>query len=417
MQSISKKTLPNGVTLYIDPAPHFRSASVVVAIIGGSRLESPGRNGATHLIEHLLFKQTARLSARQIAEWIDDFGGDVNAFTDSESFCLYGTVIRDRALDLLDFLSKLLIEPAFSAADVEIEKEIVRQEILEAQDDTADLVSQAFRSMFWKDDPLGQPVFGTVENLERMTHSLLREHLQDQLKGRRMIIAVSGVSDESAVEERVHSLFGEFEAGERPQFSSRVSKPHVVDVRRPGKQTHLIVGWNWPPIGSPHYLAGLLLSSLLGYGASSRLFRVLREEQALCYDLGVHVDAFPDSAVCLFTSSFETKNYTQICESLRKEVELIRSHGISDDEFERTRRMLRAQLEMEEDSPRGRLWRAVESEIALGRYVSADEVLQKLAVLTRPALEDVAKRYLGSEIYAAVGGRIPKKVELELTWQ
>ena len=122
--TIEKIVLPNGLTLILDTASQFRSASVIITAVGGSRVESSEISGASHLLEHLLFKRTTTLDTKQIAAQIDDFGGEVNAFTDSESLCIYGTVIKSRILELLAFLSDLLLRPAFNANDLLIEKSI-----------------------------------------------------------------------------------------------------------------------------------------------------------------------------------------------------------------------------------------------------------------------------------------------------
>lgn len=416
MPTIKREILENGLTLYYDNAKQFRTASVVIALIGGSRTELLEECGATHVIEHLLFKRTSNRDLRVIAEQIDDFGGDINAFTDSESFCLYGSVIRERGIELLKFLSELILDAQFSDSDVEIEKAIIRQEILEALDDTGDLVSQEFRKIFWNGDPLGAPVFGTIETVDSFDPKVLRKFLSNILSGRRIIVGVSGCADEENVKMEVNKLFGKLPKGERPPFLAKIGGPQTSVIKRSGQQTHLIIGWKWPEIASSKYLAGFVLSAVLGHGASSRLFQVLREREGLCYDLGSHVDAFPDTAACLFTSSFETRNFQRVAELLFREIDSILENGITEEEFQRTRRMIRAQLEMEEDSPRGRLWRAVESEIALERFVGTDEVVSKLERLAREDVGAVAREFFTKQIYVVVGGNIPKKVEEALRW-
>jgi len=417
VSNIEKIILENGVTVFLDPAPQFRSASVIITAIGGSRLESEKISGVSHLLEHLLFKRTGLLTPKEIAYQIDDFGGEVNAFTDSESLCLYGTVIRDRVEELFDFLSDLLLNPVLTEEDMTIEKSIVRQEILEALDDTSDLVSQEFRKIVWGNDSLALPIFGTLESVEALTLDDIRAELTRLLKGRRVIVALSGIGENrERVLEKVKKTFSKLPPGERPVFSTKVVKPSTKVLARPGKQTHLTLGWEWPDLRSDSYLSGMCMVSLLGHGVSSRLFQVLREEEGLCYDLGLSVDAYPDTGYCAFTSLFEAKNFTQISELLKRELDGICSGGVTQEEFHRTKRLIRAQLEMEEDSLRGKLWRAVESEIAHERIISTDELLQKLEAVTKEEIEKIARDYLTRPRYAVVGGKIPKKVEETLRW-
>jgi len=406
---ITRQKLSSGITLYLDEAPFFRSASVVVAVVGGSRAETPEENGLTHLIEHLLFKRTSKKGQTEIAFAIDEFGGDINAFTDSESFCLYGSVVKERGPELLDFLLELLFDSQFTEEDLVLEKSIIRQEIIESDDDTSDLVSQEFRKLFWKDDSLSRPILGTIETLESFTAQGARDFLTKCLVGERLIIAISGFSIDP-------SSLPKLEQGKRPTFASTAASPALSKVKRAGQQTHFTLGWRWPAILEPDYLSGLVLSTILGHGTSSRLFQLLREREGLCYDLGVHVDSYPDTAACIFSSSFEAANFKKVCNFLREELLRVQDAGIPEDEFERNRRMIRAQLEMEEDSPRGRLWRAVESEISVSKYVSTDEVLRKLALIERSAVERIAESHLTNSFYAVVGGDIPKKFEEQLKW-
>ncbi len=414
---IEKIVLPNGLTIIFDSTPLFRSASVIIAAIGGSRVEKPELSGAAHLLEHLLFKRTKTRDSKQIAYQIDDFGGEVNAFTDSESLCIYGTVIKSRVGELLEFLSDLLLNPEFNEADLTIEKSIVRQEILEAQDDTDDYISQEFRKLVWGDDPLAAPVFGTTESVQMLDTGQMRVELETILKGKRLIIAVSGIgSNREEILSYIETNFGQLPVGERPKFSTKLAAPSLKKVRRPGKQTHLYVGWGWPELCSEKYLPGMCLVSLLGYGVSSRLFQVLREEEGLCYDLGLSVDAYPDTAFCGFTSVFEIDNFPKIVSLLNREISKLCESGVTEEEFARTCRLIRAQLEMEEDSPRGKLWRAVESEIAHERLISTDEILSRLEGVTRTDLEKIASDYLAGPRYAVVGGKIPKNADGVLKW-
>jgi predicted Zn-dependent peptidase len=417
LNTVEKVVLPNGITVFLDPAPQFRSGSVIIAAIGGSRSERPELSGVSHLLEHLLFKSTSRRSAKQIACEIDEFGGEVNAFTDSESLCLHGTVIRSRVPELLDFLIDLLTDPVITEEDLVIEKSIVRQEILEALDDTSDIISQEFRKVLWGGQALALPVFGTLESVSRLKLEHLREELRQLLSGRRLIVAVSGFGEEREnTLKEIERRLGALPRGERPLFSAPFALPSLSSVPRQDKQTHLMIGWQWPNLRSEEYLAGMCLVSLLGHGVSSRLFQVLREEQGLCYDVGLTVDAYPDTACCGFTSVFEAKSFAEVVSLLKREINLVCREGVQEDEFQRATRLIRAQLEMEEDSPRGRLWRAVESETAHERLITTDEILHRLEKLKRSDLEKIARDYLSGPRYAVVGGKIPKKVEETLTW-
>ena len=403
-ESISKTVLANGLTVLVDVQPQFRSAGLAVSLLSGSRDEPEEQNGITHCLEHLVFKATANRDVRQIAALIDEFGGEVNAFTDAESFCVHGVVPGRDLCALLDFSAELLRQSTLRAEELAVEKEIIRQEILEADDDPADAAYQRLRELFWPDDALGRPVFGTLESLSTYTPEMLRARREEMLSGKRIVITAAGAVNREEIVGRAEALFGDLPAGERPQFGCSAASKGFGTVKRPVNQTHLLLARSWPSLSEKDYLAGLLIANLLGHGNSSRLFQVMREERGICYDVDASVDAYADTSMFVVSAVCERKNVEQAMEILGQELGSLASGDLPEEEFQRARRMLRAQLEMETDSLRARLWRAVETEIAFARYVSTSEVTAELDALCREDLVQFCGQHLAGDQYVTVFG-------------
>lgn len=386
--------LPNGVTLLVDSCSHFRSFAYTICLLGGSRDETPHSNGLTHLLEHLLFKRSVSKGPEQIAATIDELGGEINAFTDTDALSLHGVVPRARADSLLDFFSELLIEPNFLLRDLELEKDIIRQEILEAGDNPTDLAYQEFNRKFWADSSLGYPTFGTLDNLESFTLDDVKRQFADSLVGSRVLMAVSGDVQLEEMAEYAQRKFGGLPRGAERALHRPATAGGVCVLPKPANQAYLLLGTPWCGMKENDYLSGIVVSSILGDSMSSRLFRILREQYGLVYDISAGVDGYPDAGALVLSGSVERKNLLLALDLIASELESIRDHSVTEDELKRALGMLSAQVEIQTDSIGSRLWRLIETEINVGRYVSNQEVIDQLAAITIDSLGEVISRRL-----------------------
>ncbi len=391
---IQKIALPNGTTILIDHDVRFASVSVALCIRGGLCSETPETLGVSHLLEHLLFKRTGRLNSRQIAERIDEFGADVNAFTDAESLCLHGVVPKADAESLIAFLIELLLEASFTQEDLEIEKEIVRQELLESEDDPSSVTFKKFSETFWPDSILGKPVIGTLKTIEALTLDTLKERLEQIRCGENIYLALAGDVDVSRIQTLVSDSLGALPSGKSvvcPTPSAR--RGHEMHVR-PFGQVHVCAGIPWPGYHDEDFYAGILFSSMLGEGMSSRLFQLIREERGLTYDIGTEIDSYSCAAALLLSGAFEKKSLSEALGLIFDQLALLRTQTFSETELERSKKMHVAQLSLEADSVAERMWRALESELVFGRHVSADEVISSIRKVTKESLQGLSKRWL-----------------------
>jgi predicted Zn-dependent peptidase len=208
-------------------------------------------------------------------------------------------------------------------------------------------------------------------------------------------VSACGAITQEEVVTIVRALFGSLARGKRPAL--RKPKPGGGFVKRAlaVRQIYFLLGFASAPIIRREYLYGLLAASILGQGNSSRLFQSMREEKGLCYDIEAHTEGYRDAGALLITGTFERKNLKPALDVLRNELQSLLKHEVPKDEFTRAIEMICAQLEMEQDSIRSRLWRLVESELALGRYVSCAQAIEKLHQLTARGLRRYLQHYVG----------------------
>lgn len=373
-KEIEKHTLANGVRILVDASDKFASTSIAVCLLGGSREESRETIGRTHLLEHMLFKRTSRKDTQAIANIIDELGGGINALTDTDSLCLCGESTAKDSLRVLELFAELLFEPAFTDHDLSTEKEVVRQEIIEAEDEPEQSVYQRFSENFWPMSSLGFPVIGYRETVGSFSRQELLWRLNELTVGPRVIVAVAG--NISAVEvlkyaEKYYSYLpkGALYMPEKP----RTTKGSDI-LPKPVNQVYLTWGRPAPGLRDEDYLKTVLISHALGDGMSSRLFQLLRERYGLAYEVNSELDVYMDTAALLVNATIERSNINLGLKLISEEFNSLISHGLKEDEFQRSQKSVCAILGMEADSLGSRMWRLVESETCFGRYRSLAEV-------------------------------------------
>lgn len=394
---MQKVVTENGITLLVHSDPRFHSVAYAVCLLGGLSDETPESVGITHFLEHLLFKRTKELSTQQIACAIDELGGDVNAFTDFDSMCLFGTVPSSRADRLMDFVAGLLLDAAFDDQDLEVEREVIRQEIFEAHDNPGDALYQKLCSVLWSESIFRFPVFGTLEVLAELKREDIFARLKQLLHGKRLLIAAAGNVSVEEVKAHVVRSYGKLPPGETIKIEPPKQGSGFALVDRPVRQVYVALANRFPSLRDTEYPSALVASMALGDGMSSRLFRQLREERGLAYDVAAQVDSFSVASTLLVSATVEPHAVPTVLELVLGELEKVRKDSFETQEIERVVAMVTAQLEMEGDSVSSLLWRAIETELYFGNYVSPEEAVKIYQKIDPSQVAAVVQRYFDSE--------------------
>src|SRR5690348_16538072 len=207
--AVSREVLPGGLRVVTESLPTVRSAAVGIWCGVGSRDEGPEHAGATHYLEHLLFKGTSRRTALEISAAMDAVGGELNAFTGKEYTCYYARVL-DADLPLaIDVLSDMVTSSLIEPKDVDAERGVILEEIAMNDDDPADTVHEAFSAQLFGDTPLGRPILGTVDSINAITREQIAEHYAAKYTPPDLVVAVAGNVQHADVVEHVRRAFGD----------------------------------------------------------------------------------------------------------------------------------------------------------------------------------------------------------------
>jgi predicted Zn-dependent peptidase len=390
---VHREVLPNGLTILVEPM-ESRSVALGFWVRSGSADEPADKGGVTHFIEHLLFKRTKNRSNRQIAQLIDQLGGDVDAFTSKENTAFYARVEPRRVTTTLDLLADIVRSPVFALADIEKERKVILEEIAMVEDSPDDLVTEMFLQRYWKGHPLGRPVLGTPESVSAITPADVAETYRNAFAPANMVFSAAGgfsVPDlVAAVRDRFGSLSWEVE---RRRLRPTRPHPHVT-VRKKGEmeQVQLLLGFDAPPTNEPLRFACTLLNVMLGGGVSSRMFHDLREKRGLVYTCGSFWSGLREGGYeCLFAAT-RKENVRKVLDSMTKIVREVKANGFRPSEIRRAKENVVASFLLGLDSTTGRMSGLARQELYLDRVWSIDEIVAAIEEVTPEELRAAAER-------------------------
>ena len=379
--------LPNGLQILSCPMP-TRSATLGFWIINGVRHQAPDQNGYAHLLEHLLFKGTAYHDARALALRFEAMGGDINAHTGRELTALHGLVPADDLYDLAALFRDMLLQPGFTTHDVAQERGVVLQEMALIRENPEEALEEAAIERVWPGHPMGQPILGDSEVIQRAGVSALRDYLHGVLQGARLCVAAAGRVDHESLL-RACAPLGEHPAGIIPMQTPPRFEPGEHTARRDVTQCHQTWLMPAPPIADPAYTALAFANHLLGAGTSSRLFQTLREERGLVYGVHSRLELYSDAGLWVIQTACDADRARDCRVTVADAVRGLIDRGPTPEEMENTRRHLRAGLLLEEDDPHARMERLAQEAIYLQRHPALEERLARIDAVTPPAVQSL----------------------------
>lgn len=189
--TVRRTTLPGGLRVVTETLPSVRSATFGIWVNVGSRDETPTLNGATHYLEHLLFKGTAKRSALDISAAVDAVGGEMNAFTAKEYTCYYARVLDTDLPLAIDVVCDMLTGSLIAPEDVDAERGVILEEIAMTEDDPGDCVHDLFAHTMLGDTPLGRPVLGTVDTINALGRDQIARFYKRHYDPTRLVVAAA----------------------------------------------------------------------------------------------------------------------------------------------------------------------------------------------------------------------------------
>lgn len=388
---ICTTVLSNGITILTERMAHVRSVTTAVYTKHGSSFDPINQNGLAHLAEHLLLKGTSSRTAEQISFAIGDLCGSFNAFTTHEAVFFDVTVLDTKVAAALDLLSDLLLRSAFASSDIVRERGVIEQEVAGDKMDPAIRAFELYMRTQWPNSSLGLPIAGTAESIGSFTHDTLSNYAETHFNGRNIVIAAAGNLHHDKYVRTVEKYFGGAPIGSSNQAAATVMPgAGVAMAEMLVDQVHLVIGVPAPPLADSQFYTINMLASLLGQGACSRFYRVLRGQRGLIYNVDVdyrprvHDGQFTVYAVSSQANAAEV--HRLICEELVR----VQTSVPTISELNRVKNQYLSSYCIDMESSSSRAHTLAGEFLALGRLQSQIEREAKIERVTAEQVKDVA---------------------------
>ncbi len=406
--------LRNGVRVVTEPMPGFASAAVGVWITAGGRHERVEQNGIAHFLEHMAFKGTARRTARQIAEEIEDVGGYINAYTGREMTAYYARVLGPDVPLALDILADIVLSPSMPEPEIEVERGVILQEIGQALDTPDDIIFDWLQEVSYPDQPFGRAILGPPERVGAFRREDLAGFVAEHYGPEQIVVAAAGAIDPDAFLKLVESAFGGLAPRPAPAAAPARFRGGERRTVRQLEQAHVALAFEAPGARDDDAYVAQIYAGALGGGMSSRLFQELRESRGLCYTVFAQAHAYADTgSITLYggTSGGSIRPFVEItADELRRAAD-----DITEAEVERARAQMRAGLLMGLESPSARAERNARLLAIWNRVPPLDETVAKIDAVDLARVREFAARLCMSEpALALLGpvGRAPDQPEV-----
>ena len=369
--SVKKTVLPSGLRIVSEKITSIRSVAIGIWVDVGSRDESEGQLGVSHLIEHMHFKGTRKRSASKVAEDIERLGGSLNAFTTREQTCYYARTLDEHLPEAIDVLSDMLMNSTFTPTNFKREKKVVLEEIKENDDTPSEVVHDIFAEKFWGGSSLSHSILGGASDIEKMTRKTALDYVKDHYNASNVVVSVSGNMDHDKLVSLVKRKL-KFPKGSLAKTKEALypTKAKVHAVERDIAQTHFILGF--PSVQFDHKLrfAALCLNFYLGGGMSSVLFQEVREKRGLAYSIYTFQDFYRDVGTFGVCFSSDAKNVQQSLDLILKRLRKVKTTKLAESDMRKVRAQIKGSLTFSMESATGRMNRLARHELMLGKYNS-----------------------------------------------
>jgi predicted Zn-dependent peptidase len=401
--------LANGFTVASEAMPHLATATLGVWVGAGSRHELPHEHGLSHLIEHMAFKGTARRTARQIAEDVENVGGDINAATSTE-FTAYTARVLGENVDLaLDVLGDILMNSVFDSAELAREKGVILQECAAVEDTPDDLVGDVFMESAFAGQALGRPILGKPDTIAGFTPDAIRAFMAREYAPDRMVLAAGGAVEHDMIVAAAEATFGGL-----PAVPANGTPPARYiggerRIKRRLEQANILLGLPGCSFKGPRFHATHMFAQILGGGLTSRLWHEVRERRGLAY--GIDAFHWPFSDCGLFgigagTSAADAPELIKVSIDSARQA----TRDIDEVELARAKTQLKVALLAALETPGGRIERNARQLLAFGRIIPSEEVVAHIDAVDVGEVREAGTNLLaGQPTLAAIGpiGRLP----------
>ncbi len=395
--------LENGITVATSRIPEVQSVAMGLWVSVGGRHESARLCGASHFIEHMLFKGTQKRSAQRISRDVERRGGYLNAFTQAESTCFYGRVAAEHLGPVFGILADMYTRARISPRDVENEKSVVIEELMMGRDQPDHHVHDLLDEQLWPQHPLGRNLSGTEQTVRSFQPDGLHRFKDRFYTGKNTTVTFAGAVDHESCVELARKHLGSLSAGRRPP-SRPVGiipvTPRIRIERRRIEQVQLALGFRVFGRHDPRRWALSLVNTILGGNMSSRLFHQIRERRGWAYSINSSLQFFSDTGLFHVGAGLDAAHAGQAVSVILDQIRRIRERTVPASELRAARDYVTGQMRIALEGSSSRMMWLGENLLGYGAIHQPEDAIEKIRQVTAEDLRDVAAACLRKETLA-----------------
>lgn len=387
---ILQETLPNGIRIVAQKMEQVRSCAIGIWVGTGSAYELENEAGASHFIEHMLFKGTERRSAQDIAAEMDSIGGNINAFTSKECTCYYCKVLDEHIDIAVDVLADLFRNSVFDPQEIKKEQGVVCEEILMVQDSPEDLAHDKIATLYYVDDPLAKPILGTEGSVRAFDRELLLQYMHRQYAPERIVIAAAGNFNKDTLLALLKEKFADMPAGAPLPIEDNKAPggKRFLGVEKDIEQVHICMAMPGTALDTEDQYPLYVLNNALGGSMSSRLFQKIREQRGLAYSIYSYPSCYRSVGTFSLYAGTGEQQAAEVIRLMLEEIVSVREEGIAEHEFMRSRDQLKGSYLLGQEGTSSRMNALGKNALLLNRLYDQQETIRRIESVT---MEDIRR--------------------------
>lgn len=410
--------LDNGIRIVMEKIDYFNSATIGIIIDSGSVKENDINNGVSHFIEHMLFKGTKSRTPKEIAEAIDNVGGQLNAFTGKEQTVYYAKVLDNHLPIAIDVLTDMFLNSLFLEEEIEKEKNVIMEEINMYQDSPEDLSFELLNEIMFKGTPLEYPILGTEKSIMNLNKDIILEYFYKNYIPEDIVISLVGKFDEKEVISQLNNTIGKFNINSKRStiLNNKVYKftNNIKGINKNFEQLNLCIGMNGVDSLSDDVHPIFILNNIFGGSMSSILFQKLREDKGLVYAIDSHMATYNDTGIFTIYAGLNSENLIKSIKLIDEEIRSIKKKLITKDELKKSKEQLKGNYILGMESTFNRMIEIGKSISQLDRIETPEEVIEKIDKVNMYDIERVVNHIFQVDSFnIAYVGELDKQEKTE----
>lgn len=371
-----------------------KAVTLLVMIRVGSKYEEDKIAGLSHFLEHMFFKGTdKRPNTKAISEYLDEVGGEYNAFTSKEYTGFYAKVAKEHIERAYDFISDILLNSKFREEDIEREKGVIIEEMNMYQDNPMVYVGEKFEELLYKGQSAGRLIIGNKKSVNATKKTDFEDYYKKHYLASNMVLCLAGDIEEGKFRDLSKKYFKEIKSGETIKKKRVIDKQNgskVLLMNKKTDQTHFCLGFRAYNIFNRKKYALKILSTILGETMSSKLFLEVREKLGLCYYIRSAIETYTDSGYFIVQAGVDNMKINKAISATINEFKKILDKGISDKDINKAKEYIRGKMMIGLETSDELASFLTNQKILKDEIKTEEELFKNIEKVTKKDIEEVA---------------------------